>query len=248
MTLAQPTAKSVVDALNLGDVVTLNQDEVVLQTERDASNGFAGLNADGAIEAVVQVRNGSAAEIDDLVLLDGELAVVTGGTTPLLRIGDGTTEGGIPISQAGWLFATKPTLTARSSSTSFTADPHLGFSGLTPGDQYEFRMYQVITTSGASGGGFKGRVVAGTTACYGVYVADSVIGSTVSISALDWSVVPGADAAFINLTASGIATVTASGTITLEWAQQTSNANATSLASATDVTPAPYFMIRRLLA
>jgi hypothetical protein len=249
MTLAKPTAKSVVDALNLGDVVTLNQDEVVLQTERDASNGFAGLNADGALEAVVQVRNGSAAEIDDLVLLDGELAIITDGDLPLLSLGDGISEGGVPLSQDGWMFATKPTITEVVSSTALTADPHLSFSGLTPGDQYEFAVFQAVVNITAIGtGGFKGRVVSGTQACYGVYIVDSIFNATLNIvSAVDWSIAPnGQDATAIRITARGVTTIGASGTITLEWAQHTSSANPTRMASATDSTPPPYFMIRRI--
>jgi hypothetical protein len=98
MTLAQPTAKSVVDAaiaeLNLGDVVTLDQTDVVLESERNAANGFLGLTGDGSIEAVISIRQGTEAELDDLVPADGELLAIldSNGKPTSLRLGDGTAQ------------------------------------------------------------------------------------------------------------------------------------------------------------
>lgn len=67
--------------------------------ERDQANGFVGLNDDGEIEATVLVRQGTSAELDALVLGDGEIAVVLSGGNPVgLRVGDGVTSGGNTIS------------------------------------------------------------------------------------------------------------------------------------------------------
>ena len=62
-----------------------------------------GLEADGSIAAVVQVRQGTAAELGAIVLNSGEIAIeLEGGTPKQLRVGDGTTAGGIAPSVTGW--------------------------------------------------------------------------------------------------------------------------------------------------
>jgi hypothetical protein len=62
-----------------------------------------GLENDGSIAAVVQVRQGTAAQLAEIVLNDGEIAVeLEGGTPKQLRVGDGTTAGGIAPSVTGW--------------------------------------------------------------------------------------------------------------------------------------------------
>lgn len=62
-----------------------------------------GLESDGSIAAVVQVRQGTGAELAQIVLNDGEIAVeLEGGSPKQLRVGDGTTAGGIAPSITGW--------------------------------------------------------------------------------------------------------------------------------------------------
>jgi hypothetical protein len=62
-----------------------------------------GLENDGSIAAVVQVRQGTAAELGEIVLNNGEIAIeLEGGTPKQLRVGDGTTAGGIAPSVTGW--------------------------------------------------------------------------------------------------------------------------------------------------
>lgn len=59
------------------------------------------LEEDGSISAIVQVRQGTAAELGEIVLNDGEIAIeLEGGIPKQFRAGDGTTSGGIIPS--GW--------------------------------------------------------------------------------------------------------------------------------------------------
>jgi hypothetical protein len=63
--------------------------------ERNEPNGFAGIDSEGVLPAIVSVRRGTAAEIDAIVLNDGELAIVdVDGSPAFLRMGDGATSGG----------------------------------------------------------------------------------------------------------------------------------------------------------
>jgi hypothetical protein len=64
-----------------------------------------GLEADGSIAAVVQVRQGTAAELGEIVLNDGEIAVeLEGGAPKQIRVGDGTTSGGLTPQINDWNF------------------------------------------------------------------------------------------------------------------------------------------------
>lgn len=57
-----------------------------------------GLNEDGAIEATVLVRQGTAAALNEIVLGDGEIAIVLVEGSPAgIRVGDGVTSGGVQI-------------------------------------------------------------------------------------------------------------------------------------------------------
>jgi hypothetical protein len=60
-----------------------------------------GLEEDGSIAAIVQVRQGTAAELGEIVLNDGEISIeLVGGVAKQFRVGDGATSGGIIPS--GW--------------------------------------------------------------------------------------------------------------------------------------------------
>jgi hypothetical protein len=64
--------------------------------ERNEPNGFAGIDSEGVLPAIVTVRRGTEAEIDAIVLNDGELAIVdVDGSPAFLRMGDGETLGGV---------------------------------------------------------------------------------------------------------------------------------------------------------
>lgn len=125
----------------LGDIVTLDQDEVLLETQRNANNGFAGLDAAGAINAVLQVRSGVAATINPLVLLEGELAIVTdfGGQAIELRVGDGITAGGAAITSE-LIVVTKTSNLTRTETTTYDADNELFISDLQPLAFYEYTL------------------------------------------------------------------------------------------------------------
>lgn len=61
------------------------------------------LNEDGSVPAIVQVRQGTAAELGEIVLNDGELAIeLEGGVPKQLKVGDGTTLGGVAPSINDW--------------------------------------------------------------------------------------------------------------------------------------------------
>jgi hypothetical protein len=63
---------------------------------RDKPNGFAGIDENGNIEASVSIRRGSPEDIADIVLADGELAIIdVPESYSYLVIGDGVTAGGI---------------------------------------------------------------------------------------------------------------------------------------------------------
>jgi hypothetical protein len=62
-----------------------------------------GLEEDGSIAAIVQVRQGTAAELGEIVLNDGEIAIeLEGGVPKQLKVGDGTTAGGVVPSINDW--------------------------------------------------------------------------------------------------------------------------------------------------
>jgi hypothetical protein len=63
-----------------------------------------GLEEDGSIKAIVQVRQGTAAELGEIVLNDGEIAIeLEGGVPKQLKVGDGVTAGGIAPSINDWI-------------------------------------------------------------------------------------------------------------------------------------------------
>lgn len=64
------------------------------------------LDADGNLPATVLVRTGTAAELDEIVLGDGEIAIETSSGTPVaIRMGDGETAGGVALSASDPVFA-----------------------------------------------------------------------------------------------------------------------------------------------
>lgn len=140
----------------LGDVVTLGQDEIVLESQRNAANGFAGLDADGAINALLKVRSGTAAVIDDLVLLSGELAAVVDGDVQELRLGDGSTSGGSLIFSK-LQRATLATLESKTSNVTYADNAELVIDGLVAGAFYEWSAY-ILGTMGTFSGGIRARM------------------------------------------------------------------------------------------
>jgi len=60
------------------------------------------LDADGNLAATITVRQGTAAELDLIVLADGELAIENQADRIAVRVGDGELAGGITCSQ--WLY------------------------------------------------------------------------------------------------------------------------------------------------
>jgi len=98
---AEKLVSNAISALNLGTASTLDQNEVVLESQRNVPDGFIGLNSEGVAEAAVRIRNGTITELgDDLVPADGELIALRddNGAPTSLRIGDGTTVLGQAIS------------------------------------------------------------------------------------------------------------------------------------------------------
>ncbi len=75
--------------------VDVDATEIQTTSEKDQPNGYAGLDADGQLPAVVIHRNGTTTEIDDIILSQGELAICN--DTGEVRRGDGETEGGIGL-------------------------------------------------------------------------------------------------------------------------------------------------------
>jgi hypothetical protein len=75
------------------------------------------LDAEGNLAATVTVRQGTAAELDLIVLAAGELAIeVDGGGAPVrIRMGDGETEGGIQASGGAFQFDGLTTIAASNS-------------------------------------------------------------------------------------------------------------------------------------
>jgi hypothetical protein len=78
--------------------------------ERNEADGFVGVEEDGTVSAIVTVRQGTAAELNAIVLADGELAIVTdidnvGSSFANLRWGDGVTAGGNSFSSCGVFFS-----------------------------------------------------------------------------------------------------------------------------------------------
>jgi hypothetical protein len=70
--------------------------------DRDEPNGFAGVESDGTINAIVGHRIGTASELGSLVLLEGELAVETHPSDDYpvnIRVGDGSTLGGVVVNE-----------------------------------------------------------------------------------------------------------------------------------------------------
>jgi hypothetical protein len=62
------------------------------------------LEEDGSIKAIVQVRQGTAAELGEIVLNDGEIAIeLEGGVPKQLKVGDGVTAGGVAPSINDWV-------------------------------------------------------------------------------------------------------------------------------------------------
>ncbi len=68
---------------------------LVLESERNQPNGFLGLDAAGNIYGTITHRQGTAAEINAIILASGEMAWVTDWRE--LRIGNGTTAGGLLV-------------------------------------------------------------------------------------------------------------------------------------------------------
>lgn len=64
----------------------------VLESQRNAANGFAGLNGDGDLVGTILHRTGTDADLSEIVLQDGETAFCS--DTGDWLIGDGTTPGG----------------------------------------------------------------------------------------------------------------------------------------------------------
>lgn len=90
--------------------------DVVQVANLDTANNPPALDEDGNLNAVVLVRKGTAAEIDSIVLKDGELAIIEDGSglPTALRAGDGTTVGGTKVgSRTGSIFlGTPPTISS----------------------------------------------------------------------------------------------------------------------------------------
>jgi hypothetical protein len=63
--------------------------------ERNEADGFVGVEEDGTVSAIVTVRQGTAAELNEIVLAAGEIAIQEKtGVSPTLRIGNGVMQGG----------------------------------------------------------------------------------------------------------------------------------------------------------
>jgi hypothetical protein len=61
------------------------------------------LEEDGSIAAIVQVRQGTAAELGEIILNDGEIAIeLEGGVPKQLKVGDGVTAGGVSPQINDW--------------------------------------------------------------------------------------------------------------------------------------------------
>jgi len=101
-----------------------------------------GLEEDGSIRAIVQVRQGTAAELGEIVLNDGEIAIeLEGGVPKQLKVGDGVTAGGIAPNINDWIIVqgtSEDTFTKTNSST-FSAIPFFeNLPELEEGGIYEY--------------------------------------------------------------------------------------------------------------
>lgn len=113
-----------------------------------------GLESDGSIAAVVQVRQGTAAELSQIVLNDGEIAVeLEGGAPKQIRVGDGTTAGGLTPSITGWqlLEGSPDDNLSRTNSVSYQTITLFANAQLEVGQIYEFigfAMFEVVGSGG----------------------------------------------------------------------------------------------------
>jgi hypothetical protein len=136
------------------------------------------------------------------------------------------------------LFASKPSSTDRSSTTTLTDDPHLTVT-VTAGAVYKLTMY--LTWTGGTTGAFKAAFNApsGTTGRWSLYGPDLSIvsGATTSgvrlssSSSLTTGQLAGSSSTSVPVTAlpTGLITAGASGAFTFQWAQNGSDATVTSL-------------------
>jgi hypothetical protein len=113
-----------------------------------------GLEADGSIAAVVQVRRGTAAQLAEIVLNDGEIAVeLENGTPKQIRVGDGATAGGVTPSITGWqlLEGSSDDDLSRTNSVSNQTITLFANAQLEVGQIYEFigfAMFEVVGSGG----------------------------------------------------------------------------------------------------
>jgi hypothetical protein len=201
--------------------------DVVLESLRNVADGFAGLDGDGAINAVVQVRSGLAAAIDELVLLTGEIAIVTdsGGEATELRIGDGDTAGG-KLMAASQIVVDKASNETRTSTTAAAIDGELTVTGLQAGAYYEWQLVAVGTSTA---GGLKAQIQCGSTIMpellFGQYIVSGVqaynLGGILSLPA-------NVGIGTLRIRGSGIVQIpTGASDISLYWAQSVSDASTT---------------------
>ncbi len=69
--------------------------QVILAAQANEPNGYLGLNGDGVAEGILVGRTGTEAQLDAIVLNQGEWAFATDTKQP--KVGDGVTLGGLPM-------------------------------------------------------------------------------------------------------------------------------------------------------
>jgi hypothetical protein len=135
------------------------------------------------------------------------------------------------------LQAVKTTATARASTTTFAADSVLQVA-LPEGGYYQLELYLRVVGNGSSGaGGFKWKIVAtGTVGANGIFAGgrSTVNSSDIVTDTLNMetgtsyaAVVATGDGEYVHYT--GFAHFTTSGAMSVHWAQNSSNINATSV-------------------
>jgi hypothetical protein len=123
---------------------------VIRERQRNQPFGFAGLDGDAALQANVKIRQGQPADLANIVLGDGELALErdSAGNPAWLRVGNGVTPGGVDLPRR--LVQYRSTGQQPSAAGVYEVVPDLPEVTLPPGVyRYIVRIFALLTTNEA---------------------------------------------------------------------------------------------------
>lgn len=218
-------------AVGAGNGITVNADDVALAT----SVAGAGLTYTTGVLAVGAGSGISVAANDVSVDINGLTEDSSPATGDYVATYDSSASGLKKVALSNLLgggqSAIKSSQTARSSTTTATADPTLQFSSL-PAGTYEVTVLADVTCQGAAGQGIRFGILGTNMSATGTQMYIAQAGTQDEFRVLAYA---NALAGFIDSAATTSAelylrayvTLTGTGSIEFHWAQNTSNANAT---------------------